>query len=355
MRNVRSQKFLLVESMFRHVKVPSILKHFLTPGLLLVILMAEVLFSPTKTNAITTGAMPIGAIIQMSGMKFVKVTSNCLFVGLEVYQTCETISKHPPTTMQDILPADCACLNTCSIGDNCENNGSTLTLTDARDGKSYRIRKFADGHCWMIDNLAYGGSTTDGCSGKSTFDGGYTSVGVGYSVYGVWTGSAGASSESFYGSCLDPKGMTSSDGDSTYCTTHNCGYFYSWQAAMQQSLAYYGSNYTGSAGNNGAGICPAGWLLPPNAGDGSFYNLHTTYSSPTSPNFWANTTYWNGVYSGASNGSGALYGQASYADYWSSTQYNTYYGYVLCFATGGNVYPQSHNYKNLGQSVRCVF
>ena len=238
-----------------------------------------------------------------------------------------------PTTFQTMSASYCNYMTPCTIGANCSTNGSTLTLTDSRDNKTYRVRKFADGHCWMIDNLAYGGST-DACTSKTSFSGSGSSTPT--NTFGTGT----------YGDCRNNPSST------TY------GYLYNWQAAMQQSLAYYNSSYTGSAGNNGAGICPAGWLLPPNAGDGSFYNLQTAYSSlspGTSANFWANTNYWNGVYSGLSGSTGALSHQASYAYYWSSTQYDASIGYNLYFGTAGNVNPQDSRSKGYGFAVRCVF
>ncbi|MBQ6154569.1 hypothetical protein IJI99_01685, partial [bacterium] len=53
----------------------------------------------------------------------------------------------------------------------------TACLLDPRDYQTYRVRKFADGSCWMIDNLAYGGDygVTDGCvanNGWGNFSGG---------------------------------------------------------------------------------------------------------------------------------------------------------------------------------------
>ena len=318
---------------------------------------------PFQIQAIKVGEMPIGSVILLGGYKFLKITSHGLFV---------TINSYPGDTFQTFNSTQCNSLTTCHVGDDCNTNGSTITLTDARDGKSYRIRKFADGNCWMIDNLAYGGSTTDGCSGKSTFDGGYTSVGVGYSVYGVWTGSAGTSSESFYGSCEDPKGMTCSGPtgcDSTYCTTHNCGYYYSWQAATQNSLAYYGNTYQPVEPTQG--ICPAGWQLPTGTGDNSFQALHSAMGYTTNgpyttadnrqywncntgcTGFWQSPGSWAGLLSGYALHNGAIYNQSLYGHWWSSSQYSSIYSYFLGFRSGW-VSPQHIYAKSYGFSVRCL-
>ena len=352
-----------------------------------------------SAGQITVGAMPIGTVVSFGGIRWIKIDSENTFMavdGLPAYTppstkfymvTGETNYLAVPVTSVDNTcswspttylksPTDCGTnitptangttTYTVTVSDgntytytieainyvkprtlqgmtktycNSMSNLDTLTLTDSRDNKTYRVRKFADGHCWMIDNLAYGGTTeangtVDACATKVTFSGnGQTTP------YTAWY----SGSQQLYGDCRNAGSYP--------------GYLYNWQAAMQQSLAYYNVNYTGPASNNGAGICPTGWLLPTGGSTGQFYALHTTYSSlsGTSANFWANATYWNGVYSGFYNNAGTLYDQASYAYYWSSTQYGASSGYSLGFNTGGTVYPQNNDSKNYGFSVRCVY
>lgn len=83
-------------------------------------------------------------------------------------------SKYDKTTLQGFTAADCSQLPVCVYGsEDCDTNGSTITLTDIRDNKQYRIRRFelgeeiddpekhdyklqiSSGRCWMIDNLNY--------------------------------------------------------------------------------------------------------------------------------------------------------------------------------------------------------
>ena len=322
-------------------------------------------FFPAQIQAIKVGEIPIGAVIQLGDYKFLKITSSGLFV---------TIDPYPKLTFQDFTSVQCNSLTTCNIGDNCNANGSTVTLTDARDDKTYRVRKFADGNCWMIDNLAYGGSTTDGCRGKSVFDGGWTSDTTGHSVYGTWTGSLGTSSESFYGDCRDPSVppyCTLSDTcvDPDYCLANNCGYLYSWQAAMQASLAYWGSDYTDEPGNNGAGICPDNWIMS-NGGNVSTNGSLNYLAKCTSGNcdsgnnpvidFWIEKNYFDGLYTGGCNQTGSLYRQGWEGYIQAKTQSITVTPYAnnrnsLYFVVTSSSNPTASDYKSHGLSVRCLF
>ena len=74
------------------------------------------------------------------------------------------------------------------------------TLTDERDGTSYVVRKYSDGHCWMASNLQYGTCA----NGEWTGD-----------PYGNTSGSVGPG---LYGACI-----SRSDDD---------GYYYNYQAAV---------------------------------------------------------------------------------------------------------------------------
>lgn len=76
--------------------------------------------------------------------------------------------------------------------------------------------------------------------------------------------------------------------------------------------------------------------------------------SGTPSAFWANASYWNGVYAGQCSSSGILETQGSYAYYWSNSQYNPVGAYFLYFKTDSNAFPQSYVYKYYGFSVRCV-
>ena len=327
--------------------------------LIIVICLIAYVLTKHQVSAgqITVGAMPIGTVVSFGGIRWIKIDSENTFMAIDglpaytppsaklyivtgrtsflavpVNSASDTCSWSPTTYLS--TPTECSTnmtpmvdgttIYTVTVSNgksytytieaindfrpqtlqgmtrdycNLMTELQTITLTDSRDNKTYRVRKFADGHCWMIDNLAYGNCTA------SSFANSYTT-----------------------GYCRN------NPGSSTY------GHLYNWPMALT--------------------VCPSPWNLPPNAGDGSFYNLQTAYNSlspSTSANFWAKTTHWNGVYSGGSDNTGTLNNQASRALYWSSTQNDAYGGYSLYFNTGGSVYPQSLDNKNYGFAVRCVF
>ena len=165
-------------------------------------------------------------------------------------------------TMQTFKQTDCdnyatpGALNFTPIG----------CLEDERDGKLYEVRKFADGKCWMVDNLAYGGATaqggSDACAQREEF------ISDGYYAP---SNRFGAGS---YGDCRDPAKQGNSSY-SNYCAGR-CGYLYNLAAALQLPSAIMGENIvypTGQAptitSNSVRGLCPAGWHVPSGGESGS--------------------------------------------------------------------------------------
>jgi uncharacterized protein (TIGR02145 family) len=228
-----------------------------------------------------------------------------------------------------------------------------LTLMDARDGKSYEIRKFPDGKCWMVDNLRYGGQT-DNCSGRTAFSGNGSSSAT--NRFGTGT----------YGDCRDPHA-----GGSAPCAAGGtqCGYYYNWQATMQAASAYYNVSYTTTYPHQG--ICPTGWHVPRGGTDdnsefvkldksvggtganGQTSTNYTSFWKPTSTTSVTTSDPWKGIYSGSSGSSGGLSSQSSYGYWWSSTQVDATLAYYL-FVHTSFVSPQGYSNKNGGFTVRCV-
>jgi uncharacterized protein (TIGR02145 family) len=119
--------------------------------------------------------------------------------------------------------------------------GSTWTLTDDRDQKTYKVKYMADDRYWMVQDLKFG----DKCPNNAS---------IGSSTSDVKT--RVNNSGTYYGSCSDI-------GRSTAPSCR--GYFYNWAAAVNHSGAYKGGTYTGCTAknaNNCQGICPAGWHVP---------------------------------------------------------------------------------------------
>lgn len=326
-------------------------------SLFLILLIVICFLSPQPAVAMKVGDLSVGSVILLDEAKFIKINNQGLFIAIDPYGY---YLGEKPTTLQAMSQAYCQSLIPCSIGKNCDTNGSTVILTDSRDGKSYRVRKFPDGNCWMIDNLAYGGDT-DAIAGKTTFSGnGQTTP------YITWY----SGSVQLYGDARDPAVppyCTESDScpDPDFCANHNCGYYYSWQAAVQNSLAYSGNIYQPT--EPVTGICPSGWQLPTNFGQSSFINLHSAMGFTANKidgtdnwtcltgctNFWQQSDLWAGLFSGDLGNIGDIYNQGGSGYFWTSTQYSDTYSYYMAYDSVKS-YPVYAIDKGDGFSVRCV-
>jgi uncharacterized protein (TIGR02145 family) len=375
--------------------------------------------SPLSSATLPLDQIPVGKVISINGLKFIKIADNkyqAVCEGIVIsacdISHCETCSQKIPNRCfecQDgaVLSGDgseclwltgdtmqtwndCASLPnpTCVSAGNCKTttDKTTLftqgpTLTDTRDGKTYEIRKFPDGKCWMVDNLRYGGSTADAagvdyCNGKTAFNGNGSA-----DKNGIWYGQVGANNAgndgtmaTLYGDCRDPHA-----GGSAPCASGStqCGYYYNWQAAMQLPSAYYNVNVTypsntPSITNYIQGICPTGWHLPSGGtteAASEFFTLDVavggtganSQSGRSFTYFWKSTTAntvtatdpWKNIYSGYSGNSGGLSTQASRGYWWSSAENNATSAYGLNVSSS-YVGPQNTSGKYNGFSVRCI-
>ena len=131
--------------------------------------------------------------------------------------------------------------------------GSSYTLTDARDQKTYKVKLMPDDRYWMVQDLVFG----DKCEQKTSISASTTSGNI-------------HSSGTYYGDC---RTRTMSAG----------GYLYNRAAVTNTSnlsTVYPAESCTGTAtALPGAkspcqGICPDGWHLPSHA---DFYNAASTW------------------------------------------------------------------------------
>ena len=166
-------------------------------------------------------------------------------------------------------------------------NGTSVpekTLTDTRDGNTYKIRKLADGNCWMVENLRLtwaAGDEIETANGeiwepqKSTIMGNDTDTNVGT----AW-GYNDTSHDSEMPSGLDENGkknwrVSYYDRSYKYGTktlvdldgnSQAVGVYYNWKAATAGTGVWEmadGQNATDS-------ICPKGWQLPTGSGSKSW-------------------------------------------------------------------------------------
>ena len=186
--------------------------------------------------------LALGKVVQVGGLKFVKVGDNKYLAT----NTCPPGKMFAPLIHNCVTIQEYGCSNpigTMQTWKNCTsaatptgtNYSLDVCLMDERDGKTYQVRKFADGHCWMVTNLAYGA----GCQ-KTTFDKSNVNQ-----VNVVGPG--------LYGECRW-------DETKSLSSTYKYGHTYNWQALMQDPQAYYGNNY--QPPEPVQGICPHGWHVP---------------------------------------------------------------------------------------------
>ena len=263
------------------------------------------------------------------------------------------------TNMSSFTGVDCGSL---SVGD-------IVSLTDERNGQTYRIKKMQDEKCWMVDNLKYAGeANTDLANVDGTYGLVYNNESGKYNtVDGTSTQSSTNSDKAFYN---NPMSASYCYGTSIQSSYTKCGYLYNWYAAT----AGTGTYATSTEGTNVSGsICPTGWRLPSATSDGStatgdgtsytaadFAVLNasmnagslTTGSTSRYPAGWQFTGAWSGVFSGnRSNGFGD---QGSDGYYWSSTALSSTSARVLYFYSSFVNPGNNGNYKYSGRAVRCV-
>ena len=244
--------------------------------------------------------------------------------------------------------------------------GDIISLTDGRNGQTYRIKKMQDGKCWMIDNMKYKG---EGITIANIGDG-TEGIALGKGKLNTIDGSSNASStgagtnfdKAFFDS---PMGIGYCYDSSLQGSYTKCGYLYNWYAATAGTGAY-GAGAQGS--NATASICPTGWRLPSGGenanSDLAILNSSMANNTFTSPGFYDETidyTYaggwqysgdWSGVMSGGQSGSLFFQGQNGF--YWTSTFGTTGSARVLYFHSYGIGAGAGSNEMYYGFALRCV-
>ncbi len=241
-------------------------------------------------------------------------------------------------------------------------NGTNTTV-------SYRVRKLADGNCWMTENLNLNlQNNTTFTNVDTNVDG---TVGISKATgSGTWANSTDLLSRSTNGA----RENTYSDESVRTGENQMIGTYYNWYAATLGSVSNPGSSIGVNAPSD---ICPKGWQLPRYS---NFYNDGTaapdkswqhlivdTYhiiknqgdqSTVAEGNTGANNTlhafpfslpYSGGVY----YSSDTVYLQGTNGYFWSAAASSSTNARYLHF-NGSYVWPELSNYRSFGFSVRCV-
>ncbi len=218
--------------------------------------------------------------------------------------------------------------------------GDIATLKDTRDNSTYTIRKHEDGNCWMTENLrlttqslataGHSATLTDIDTDVDSFTMPETVIGSGTTV--EWQNKS-----------YEP-------ATATFNNVTN-GAYYNWSAAVAEA------NTSGiTSGDAPWSICPKGWKLPPNSGNGSYTNF-TSAAGITNSADGSNkirSAPYNFPYAGDVRDS-SLNVVGSYGNYWSRTvdSSNSQYAYRLVFLSS-NVFPAGSYFRYYGFSIRCV-
>ncbi len=135
------------------------------------------------------------------------------------------------------------------------NTFDTVCLADARDHRTYKVRKLDDGQCWTIDDMKYGGDygEMDACSSNGSLSSGR-------------------------------------------CMSANSGLY------VYDSTAF-------------SSLCPSGWDLPNRTDFEGLLNLHNNWNELN--DYWLNASYWNAVLGGVCWSGSSCESNVSY--YWSSS------------------------------------
>ena len=232
------------------------------------------------------------------------------------------------------------------VGDT--NYVPTVSLRDTRNGNYYRVKKLADGRCWMTENMKLTNTTID--SSNSDLPSGKT-VTIPASSTDKWCTDR---TKECYDQLMAING-TDGGGD----TSHpEYGTYYNWYTAT----ATYGS-YNTTTDAPQYSICPKGWKLP-TGGESSdttkdFTLLAKQYTTPAlitkvdgGPGF---------VYSGVRNGDTFEYEalhQGKQSTIWGSNSERSNRSYAE-FARSMwigpySVHPETITVKYMGKPIRCI-
>jgi uncharacterized protein (TIGR02145 family) len=214
--------------------------------------------------------------------------------------------------------------------------GSTYTLIDDRDQKTYKVKYMPDGRYWMVQDLMFGNCTE----------------------------SSWKNDDSEAATKVEPTVAPDYMGHCRSTTVSGVGYFYNWPAAMNNSKAFYSSTTTdfdcsgtGASANACQGICPTGWHLPTGKTDGEIYTLHTAlvvYTSCTDRKCWENPAMPEVLPGGYVAPDGTFWCITGWR-YYTSTAYDRYttYEHQACslFWAGDKT---ANVDRRWGFNVRCV-
>ena len=266
----------------------------------------------------------------INGNKYDGLSVRCL-------KDYKSSSSEKNSSSSSVVPTNSSSSSVVPLGckidteDNCEYG----SLTDDRDGQTYKTVKIGE-QWWMAENLNYA------YTGVPFKDGNYTSDSTSW--------------------CYD--------NDAANCVKY--GRLYTWAAAMDSAGIIPGNTANGcgygkdcNLGNvKIRGVCPEGWHLPTEAELIALFKAvggkETAGIMLKSTEGWeyngngSDSYFFSALPAGGRYNGGYFLGEGSYAYFWSSTEYNSYYAYYMYLDfSNGSAY-LGRDYRDDGSSVRCL-
>lgn len=202
-------------------------------------------------------------------------------------------------------------------------------LIDTRDNKKYKVRKLADGNCWMSVNLDLTLNTAETLTPENT------------DISRNWKplrNTQAYTTNEIWGSTDLSRSRKAAEGR---------GVYYNWNAATAGSGAY--NDPMGKVASSS--ICPKGWKLPKTKGSGSAYMLYQYYNT-------AEAMRTNGArftLDGHQGVDGTVVGEREFGYFWANQMIGDNGITVSVIRIDENtVSPDHADGLNYGFPIRCV-
>ncbi len=228
--------------------------------------------------------------------------------------------------------------------------GASVSLLDARDGKSYTVKKLADGNCWMTDNLRLDFSDiTEEISYRNTNN-------PELSFVDEMNDSPASSNDFTEGTDNELRYNSSNLGDDTLDseghTYEEYGVYYNWHTATA------GNGTTDTVNSEAGGdLCPKGWHLPSGTAEGEYYNLNYAINGSNRTDAVASANLRDATNNFTNSGRASdnqITTRGTNGYYWTSTAQTVAQAHTLSFgATSANPGTDSAK-KTEGRTVRCL-
>ena len=245
----------------------------------------------------------------------------------------------------------------------------TFALEDERDGKTYLVRRLADGNCWMVQNLDLDLEAV--ANGEITLDSTNTDLNSktswGPDPTTITSSFSGATTARTYDNGWDYIAYDSSTDtysvatDSAYSTSHGSQYigdYYNFYAATAET----GIDESRIASES---ICPKGWTLPlgyKNNSAPAFAKLLENYGIATAMSSTTGVAKLHSIplsfeFSGYYDNNTSFLNNINRALYLSSQEYTedqSYFRALDFYRGSGNIYVPGVTTKSTGGAIRCV-